>query len=102
MTTLPTICGIRRRGYTSEAVRTFAEKIGVSKTDSTVDFAFLEHCVREDLNKKAKRVMAVLNPLKLTIKNYPENQTEEIELINNPEDETAGKRKVPFSKTLYI
>ncbi|HPA63883.1 MAG TPA: glutamine--tRNA ligase/YqeY domain fusion protein [Spirochaetota bacterium] len=99
---MPTICGIRRRGYTSEAVRTFAEKIGVSKTDSTVDFAFLEHCVREDLNKKAKRVMAVLNPLKLTIKNYPENQTEEIELINNPEDETAGKRKVPFSKTLYI
>jgi len=99
---MPTICGIRRRGYTSEAVRSFAEKIGVSKTDSTVDFAFLEHCVREDLNKKAKRVMAVLNPLKLTIKNYPENQTEEIELINNPEDETAGKRKVPFSKTLYI
>ena len=99
---MPTICGIRRRGYTSEAVRSFAEKIGVSKTDSTVDFAFLEHCVREDLNKKAKRVMAVLNPLKLTIKNYPENQTEEIELINNPEDEKAGKRKVPFSKTLYI
>ncbi|MBP8082724.1 MAG: glutamine--tRNA ligase/YqeY domain fusion protein [Spirochaetes bacterium] len=99
---MPTICGIRRRGYTSEAVRSFAEKIGVSKTDSTVDFAFLEHCVREDLNKKAKRVMAVLNPLKLTIKNYPVNQTEEIELINNPEDETAGKRKVPFSKTLFI
>jgi len=99
---MPTICGIRRRGYTSEAVRSFAEKIGVSKTDSTVDFTFLEHCVREDLNKKAKRVMAVLNPLKLTIKNYPENQSEEIELINNPEDESAGKRKVPFSKTLFI
>lgn len=99
---MPTICGIRRRGYSSEAVRSFAEKIGVSKTDSTVDFTFLEHCVREDLNKKAKRVMAVLNPLKLTIINYPENQTEEIELINNPEDESAGKRKVPFSKTLYI
>ena len=99
---MPTISGIRRRGYTSEAVRSFAEKIGVSKTDSTVDFAFLEHCVREDLNKKAKRVMAVLNPLKLTIKNYPDNQIEEIELINNPEDESAGKRNVPFSKTLYI
>ncbi|HOF34585.1 MAG TPA: glutamine--tRNA ligase/YqeY domain fusion protein [Spirochaetota bacterium] len=99
---MPTICGIRRRGYSSEAVRSFAEKIGVSKTDSTVNFAFLEHCVREDLNKKAKRVMAVLNPLKLTIINYPENQTEEIELINNPEDDSAGKRKVPFSKTLYI
>ena len=99
---MPTISGIRRRGYTPESVRAFAEKIGVSKTDSTVDFAFLEHCVRDDLNKKAKRVMAVLNPLKLTIKNYPENTSEEIELINNPEDESAGTRKIPFSKTLFI
>jgi glutaminyl-tRNA synthetase len=99
---MPTICGLRRRGYTPESIRNFAEIIGVAKRDNVIDVALLEHCVREDLNKKAMRVMAVLNPLKVIIDNYPENQTEELDAINNPEDETMGSRKVPFSKVIYI
>jgi glutaminyl-tRNA synthetase len=99
---MPTISGLRRRGYTPEAIREFADRIGVAKADSTVDFALLEYCIREDLNKRANRVLAVLNPLKVTIENYPDGQIEEMEAINNPEDETAGKRMLPFSKHLYI
>lgn len=99
---MPTIVGIRRRGYTPEAVRMFAEKVGVAKRDNIIDLSLLEWCIREDLNKKANRYMAVLNPLKVVITNYPEGKTEEMEAINNPEDETAGTRKVPFSKTIYI
>jgi len=99
---LPTISGLRRRGYTSQAIRNFCDRIGVAKTNSVVDIRFLEHCIREDLNKNAQRVMAVLKPLKLIIDNYPENLTEELEAENNPEDPSAGSRKVPFSKTLYI
>ncbi len=98
---MPTICGIRRRGYTPESLRNFAEIIGVAKRDNVIDVALLEHCIREDLNKKAMRVMAVLNPLKIVIDNYPET-SEELDAINNPEDESAGNRKVPFSKTIYI
>jgi glutaminyl-tRNA synthetase len=99
---MPTICGLRRRGYTPEAIRNFCRRIGVSKVDSVVDIALLEHCLREDLNKRAPRVMAVLKPLKLVIDNYPDGQIEEMEAINNPEDAAAGTRTVPFSKTLYI
>jgi len=99
---MPTLSGIRRRGYTPEAIRNFCAAIGVSKTNGTLELAMLEHFVREDLNKRAPRVMAVLRPLKVVIDNYPENQTEEVEAVNNPEDESAGKRKVPFSKVLYI
>ncbi len=99
---MPTICGLRRRGYTPESIRDFAERIGVAKKDSTVDFAFLEHCIREDLNKHAPRVMGVLNPLKVVIDNYPDDLVEEIEAINNPEDLSMGTRKLPFSKVLYI
>jgi len=99
---LPTISGLRHRGYTPQAIRNFCERIGVAKTNSVVDIRFLEHCIREDLNKNAQRVMAVLNPLKLIIDNYPDNLTEELEGENNPEDPSAGSRKVPFSKTLYI
>ncbi|MBC7185946.1 MAG: glutamine--tRNA ligase/YqeY domain fusion protein [Calditrichaeota bacterium] len=99
---MPTISGLRRRGYTPEAIRTFAERIGVAKRESTVDIALLEHCLREDLNKRAPRVMGVLRPLKLVILNYPEGQTEELEAINNPEDPSMGTRKVPFSRVLYI
>ena len=99
---MPTISGLRRRGYTPEAIRNFCERIGVAKRDSLVDMALLEYCIREDLNKSAQRVMAVLKPLKVVITNYPENQTEELEAINNPEDESMGKRKVPFSRILYI
>lgn len=99
---MPTICGLRRRGYTPESIRNFADIIGVAKRDNTIDVALLEHCIREDLNKKAQRVMAVLNPLKVIIDNYPENQSEETDAINNPEDESMGKRKVPFSKELFI
>ncbi|NVO01605.1 MAG: glutamine--tRNA ligase/YqeY domain fusion protein [Bacteroidetes bacterium] len=99
---MPTICGLRRRGFTPESIRNFAETIGVAKRDNVIDVALLEHCVREDLNKKAMRVMAVLRPLKVVIDNYPENQTEELDAINNPEDETMGSRKVPFSKVIYI
>ncbi|MBZ5531779.1 MAG: glutamine--tRNA ligase/YqeY domain fusion protein [Acidobacteriia bacterium] len=99
---MPTLCGIRRRGYTPEAMRNFCANIGVTKTNGTIELAMLEHFVREDLNKRALRVMAVLRPLKVVIDNYPEGQTEEMDAVNNPEDESAGKRKVPFSKTLYI
>jgi glutaminyl-tRNA synthetase len=99
---MPTLSGIRRRGFTSEAIRNFCGAIGVSKTNGTLELAMLEHFVREDLNKRTPRVMAVLRPLKVVIDNYPEDQSEEVEAINNPEDEGAGKRKVPFSKVLYI
>ncbi len=99
---MPTISGLRRRGYTPEAIRKFCEKIGVAKSESSIDIALLEYCIREDLNKHASRVMAVLNPLKVVIDNYPEGQTEELDAVNNPEDESAGTRKVPFSKVLYI
>lgn len=99
---MPTISGLRRRGYTPEAVRNFAERIGVAKRESTVDITLLEHCIREDLNKRAPRVMAVLRPLKVTIENYPEDKTEELDAVNNPEDATMGTRKAPFSRVLYI
>ncbi len=99
---MPTLCGMRRRGFTAEAIRDFIDKVGVAKNESVVDVSLLEHCVRDNLNLTANRVMAVLNPLKLVIDNYPENQVEQLEAINNPEDETAGKRTVPISKVLYI
>jgi len=99
---MPTISGLRRRGYTPESIRDFADRIGVAKSNSTVDVALLEHCVREDLNKRAPRYMGVLEPLKVIIDNYPEDQVEEMDAINNPEDPDGGKRKVPFSKVIYI
>ncbi len=99
---MPTISGIRRRGYTPEAIRNFCAAIGVSKTNGIIDLAMLEHFVRDDLNKSALRAMAVLRPLKVVIDNYPEGQAEELELANNPEDASAGTRKVPFSRVLYI
>jgi glutaminyl-tRNA synthetase len=99
---MPTLSGIRRRGYTPEAIRNFCAAIGVSKTNGTLELAMLEHFVREDLNKRAPRVMAVLRPVKVVIDNYPEGQVEEVDAVNNPEDESAGKRKVPFSRVLYI
>ena len=99
---MPTIAGIRRRGYTPESIRDFAERVGVAKRNSTVSLALLEHCVREDLNKKAERFMGVFEPLKVVITNYPEGQTEQFEAVNNPEDENSAKRLVSFSKELYI
>jgi len=99
---MPTISGLRRRGYTPESIRNFCERIGVAKRDSMVDMALLEYCIREDLNKAAPRVMAVLRPLKVVIENYPEDLVEEMEAINNPEDPGAGTRKVPFARVLYI
>jgi len=99
---MPTIAGLRRRGYTPESIRDFCERIGVAKKNSTVDIAMLEHCLREDLNKRAPRFMAVLRPLRVVIDNYPENQVEELEAVNNPEDPSKGMRKVPFSRVLYI
>ncbi|HSY14145.1 MAG TPA: glutamine--tRNA ligase/YqeY domain fusion protein [Verrucomicrobiae bacterium] len=99
---MPTISGIRRRGYTPEAIRNFCGAIGVSKTNGIIDLAMMEHFVRDDLNKRALRAMAVLRPLKVVIDNYPEGQVEELELANNPEDASAGTRKVPFSRELYI
>jgi len=99
---MPTISGLRRRGYSPEAIRNFCDRIGVAKADSTVDMALLEYCVREDLNKIAPRVMGVLRPLRVVIENYPQGQTEELEAINNPEDPGAGSRKVPFSRVLFI
>ncbi len=99
---MPTLSGIRRRGYTPEALRNFVANIGVTKTNGTLELAMLEHFVREDLNRSAQRVMAVLRPLKVVIDNYPEGKTEEMDAVNNPEDESAGKRKVPFSRELYI
>jgi glutaminyl-tRNA synthetase len=99
---MPTLSGIRRRGYTPEAIRKFVGNIGVTKTNGTIELAMLEHFVREDLNKRSLRAMAVLKPLKVVIDNYPEGKSEEMEAVNNPEDESAGKRKVPFSRELYI
>jgi glutaminyl-tRNA synthetase len=99
---MPTLSGIRRRGYTPEAIRNFCKAIGVSKTNGSIELAMLEHFVREDLNKRAPRAMAVLRPLKVVIDNYPQNQVEEMDAVNNPEDATAGTRKVPFSRVLYI
>jgi glutaminyl-tRNA synthetase len=99
---MPTISGLRRRGYTPESIRDFCDRIGVAKNESTVDIALLEHCVRQDLNRHAGRVMGVLDPVKVVITNYPEGQVEEMEAINNPEDPSAGTRKVPFSRELYI
>ncbi len=99
---MPTISGLRRRGYTPQAIREFCRRIGVNKYNSVVDIALLEHCLREDLNKRAPRVMAVLNPLKVVIDNYPDGETEYLDAINNPEDPSAGTRKVPFSKVIYI
>ncbi|MDQ7826804.1 MAG: glutamine--tRNA ligase/YqeY domain fusion protein [Candidatus Eremiobacteraeota bacterium] len=99
---MPTLAGMRRRGYTPEAIRVFCDVIGVAKADSIVDISLLEHCLRDDLNRRAPRVMGVLRPLKLVIDNYPEGAAEEVECINNPEDPSAGKRSVPFSKVLYI
>ncbi len=99
---MPTLSGLRRRGYTPESIRLFAERIGVSKADSVIDVSVLEDCLRSDLNKRARRVMAVLNPIRLVIENYPDGQVEELDAINNPEDESMGKRKIPFSKVLYI
>ena len=99
---MPTISGLRRRGYTPEAIRNFCERIGVAKRNSVVDLALLEYCLREDLNRRAPRVMAVLQPLRVVIVNYPEDQVEELEAVNNPEDPSMGTRKVPFSRVLYI
>ncbi|MCK5259472.1 MAG: glutamine--tRNA ligase/YqeY domain fusion protein [Candidatus Omnitrophica bacterium] len=99
---MPTISGLRRRGYTPEAIRHFCDKIGIAKVEGTIDMALLEHCLREDLNRRARRVMAVLRPIKVVIENYPDGQVEEMDCINNPEDPDAGTRKVPFSKNLYI
>jgi glutaminyl-tRNA synthetase len=99
---MPTISGMRRRGFTPEAIRHFCAIIGVATTESTVDYALLEHCVREDLNKRASRYMAVLRPLRVVIENYPEGRTEEVDAVNNPEDPTGGSRSVPFSRVLYI
>jgi glutaminyl-tRNA synthetase len=99
---MPTLCAMRRRGYTPEAIRSFLERIGMAKRDSTVDVALLESHVREDLNRRARRVMGVLRPLRVVLTNYPEGQSEEVDLVNNPEDPGAGKRKVPFSGVLYI
>jgi glutaminyl-tRNA synthetase len=99
---MPTICGLRRRGYTPESLRNFAEMIGVAKRDQLIDVSQLEYCLREDLNKKANRVMAVLNPLKVVITNFPEGHVEELEAVNNPEDPSAGSRKIYFTKELYI
>jgi len=99
---MPTISGLRRRGYTPEAIRAFCKAIGVAKYDGVIDLALLEHCLREDLNKRCPRVMGVLKPLKLVIENYPEGQVEQLEAVNNPEDPTHGTRQVPFGKVLYI
>ncbi len=99
---MPTMAGMRRRGYTPEAIRNFCETIGVTKYNSLTDMALLEHCVRDDLNKKAPRVLGVLRPLKVVIDNYPENQVDELDAVNNPEDPSAGTRKIQFSKIIYI
>jgi glutaminyl-tRNA synthetase len=99
---MPTISGMRRRGYPAAALRDFAERIGVARRENRVELALLEHCVREDLNRHAQRRMAVLQPVKVVIENYPEGQVEEFELVNNPEDAAAGTRRVPFSRELWI
>src|SRR2546425_11560629 len=99
---MPTLSGLRRRGYTPEAIRNFCDAIGVAKRDAVVDVAQLEHAIRDDLNRRSSRVMAVVRPLRVVIENYPEGQTEELDAVNNPEDDSAGTRKVPFSRVLYI
>ncbi len=99
---MPTLCGLRRRGYTPRSIRNFCERIGVAKVDSTVEYAFLEHCLREDLNETAQRTMAVIRPVKLTITNYPEGQSETVTVENNPVDPTAGTREISFSRNLWI
>ncbi|MGB5530249.1 MAG: glutamine--tRNA ligase/YqeY domain fusion protein [Ignavibacteriaceae bacterium] len=99
---MPTISGLRRRGFTPQSIRNFSDRVGIAKRENTIDFSLLEFSVREDLNKHAKRVMAVLNPLKLVITNYPDEQIEELEAINNPEDPLMGKRMIPFSKEIFI
>ncbi|NMB20845.1 MAG: glutamine--tRNA ligase/YqeY domain fusion protein [Firmicutes bacterium] len=99
---MPTLSGLRRRGYTPAAIRDFAERIGVSKANSMVDYAFLEHCLREDLNQTSPRTMAVLRPLKVVIENYPEGQVEYVEGVNNPQDPAAGTRQIPFEREIYI
>jgi glutaminyl-tRNA synthetase len=99
---MPTICGLRRRGFTPESLRNFAEKVGVARRDNIIDISLLEFCLREDLNKRALRVMGIMNPLKVTLVNYPENQVEWMDAINNPEDCAAGSRKVPFAREIYI
>jgi glutaminyl-tRNA synthetase len=99
---MPTLIGLRRRGYTPEAIRTYCENSGISKSNSVIDINFLEHCLREDLNKRCPRVMGVLRPLRVVIDNYPEGKVEEFEAVNNPENPAAGTRKVPFSKVIYI
>ena len=99
---MPTLAGLRRRGYTPESIRDFCERIGIAKADNVIEMALLEHCVRDDLNRRAERRMAVLQPLRLVIENYPEGQVEELEAVNNPEDPAAGTRKVPFSRVLYM
>ena len=99
---MPTICALRRKGYTPASVRAFAERVGVAKRDNVIDLSLMEFCVREDLNKVAQRRMAVLNPIKVVVTNYPEDKTEMFECVNNPEDPTAGTRQVPFSRELYI
>ncbi|MFQ5672527.1 MAG: glutamine--tRNA ligase/YqeY domain fusion protein [Nitrospinales bacterium] len=99
---MPTLSGMRRRGYTPESIRDFCDRIGVAKSNSVIDIALLEHCLREDLNKRARRVMAVLRPLRVVIDNYPESMVEELEAVNNPEDPAMGTRTIPFSRVLYI
>jgi glutaminyl-tRNA synthetase len=99
---MPTLAGFRRRGYTPEAIRKFCERIGVAKRNSTVDIAMLEHCLREDLNKRAPRAMAVLRSIKVVIENYPAEQVENLEAVNNPEDPSSGTRVIPFSRVVYI
>jgi len=99
---MPTISGLRRRGYTPESIRDFCQRIGVAKKENVIDVAQLEFCVREDLNKRAPRRMAVLRPLKVVLTNYPEGQVEEVDVVNNPENEAEGTRRVPFSRVLYI
>jgi glutaminyl-tRNA synthetase len=99
---MPTICGLRRRGYTPASIRSFCERIGVAKSASTVEYSFLEHCLREELNSTARRAMVVLRPVKLTVTNYPESANDDFEIENNPEDESAGVRRVTFSRYLWI
>jgi glutaminyl-tRNA synthetase len=99
---MPTVSGLRRRGYTPESIRDFCGRIGVAKKENVIDMAQLEHSVREDLNRRAPRVMTVLKPLKVVLTNYPEGQVEEVDVINNPEDASTGTRQVPFSRVLYI
>jgi glutaminyl-tRNA synthetase len=99
---MPTLSGLRRRGVPPEVIREFIDRIGLAKRDSTVDMALLDYCIRDDLNTRCNRYMGVLHPLKVTIENYPEDMTEELDFINNPEDESAGSRRVPFSRELYI